>query len=151
MASSQIVSALLTAILALPASIVQETASRVLEALLTHPATAGVTVQWVHATAIRMYSREMRTMATSFAGWHFSARSAAAEQLQHFDIVKMGERMSEQAPLLWELWSQLLTADLVLEWCQMQHLAAKEKAVKQQSGKAGIRASGVSELTEDEF
>ena len=63
----------------------------------------------------------------------------------------MAERMAMQAPVLWDLWGGLLTADKGIERRRLGYLNAKQKAAAKRPRTNGDDVSALPELNEDKF
>jgi len=66
---------------------------------------------WVHATMKAMYTVEILSLTWPDAGLHYIAKGMTENQLRKFNINNIIERMSADAPLVWELLDELLSAD----------------------------------------
>ena len=58
----------------------------------------------------RIYAREVQDLVQANAGWHFSARQAAPEDIEDFAWESMAQGFTSLAPRLWSLLDALLLA-----------------------------------------
>ena len=61
--------------------------------------------------ATATYQFELMTLIHPQHGFHFAATSASLGQLEDFSIARMGRKIQEVAPNLWQLLGDLLDAD----------------------------------------
>ena len=61
--------------------------------------------------AAATYQSELRTLILPQNGFHFAGTSASLSQLEDFSIARMGHKIQEVAPNLWQLLGDLLDAD----------------------------------------
>lgn len=80
------------------------------EGLIKHPKRTHSNLQWATEYVKSKYAGEIRDLVQRNSGWHFSASTATADQLQEFRIEEMAERMQQIAPQLWDLVGLLLSA-----------------------------------------
>ena len=66
---------------------------------------------WVHTTMKTMYTAEILSLTRPDAGLHYIAKGMTENKLRKFNINDIIEQMSTNAPLVWELLDELLSAD----------------------------------------
>ena len=70
---------------------------------------------WAHATMKKKYISEILSL-TKHSGLHYITKKMNENKLHDFDINDITERMSVNAPLVWELLDELLSADTHLQY-----------------------------------
>ncbi|KAF8971524.1 hypothetical protein BDZ97DRAFT_1786939 [Flammula alnicola] len=70
---------------------------------------------------------EIAQMASKQSGWHFSAKTASAAQLEAFSIEEMAAELRSETPLLWRTIGCLLTSDPARECRRAQYLATETR------------------------
>lgn len=70
---------------------------------------------WVHMTMKKMYTAEILSLTRPDAGLHYVAKGITESRLRKFNIDNIIEQMSTDAPLVWELLGELLSADSHLQ------------------------------------
>ena len=77
---------------------------------------------WAHTTMKTIYTAEILSLTRHAAGLHYIAKGMTENKLHEFDIDDIIEQMSDNAPLVWELLDELLSADAHLrykrDWAQ---------------------------------
>ena len=71
---------------------------------------------WVHMTMKRLYTAEILMLTRPDAGLHYVAKGITEDKLCEFNIDNIIEQMSADAPLVWELLGELLSADPHLQY-----------------------------------
>ncbi|KAG2041279.1 hypothetical protein BDR03DRAFT_979686 [Suillus americanus] len=59
----------------------------------------------------KQYIKEIKSISSEEAGWHFGPSHATTQQVEDFNIEEMGREMQSCAPALWDLLGFLLGAD----------------------------------------
>ena len=72
---------------------------------------------WAHATMKKKYTSEILSL-TKHGDLHYITKKMNENKLHEFDINYITERMSVNAPLVWELLDELLSADKLLQYKQ---------------------------------
>lgn len=85
-------------------------ADAIAEGLMKHPDRKQGNTRWATEFVKSKYGDEIRDLVQRNNGWHFSASTATATQLQEFRIEDMAEKMQLIAPQLWDLVGLLLSA-----------------------------------------
>ena len=92
---------------------------------------------WVRMTMKTMYTAEILSLTRPNAGLHYVAKGITENKLRRFNIDNIVEQMSTDAPLVWELLGELLSADPHLQykrdWTrkQAQEAAAAKRRLRQ--------------------
>ena len=66
---------------------------------------------WICTTMKAIYTAEIRLLTRPDAGLHYIAKGMTESKLREFNIDNIVEQMSANAPLVWELLDELLSAD----------------------------------------
>jgi hypothetical protein len=105
-----------------------------LEKLLGHQLMHEKVSAWVRTTMKTMYTAEILSLTRPDAGLHYIAKGMTENKLREFNIDDIIEQMSANAPLVWELLDELLSADPHLrykrDWARKQaqeNAAAKRR------------------------
>lgn len=97
---------------------------------------------WVHTTMKAMYTAEIWLLTRPDAGLHYIAKGMTESKLHEFDIDNIIEQMSTNAPLVWGLLDELLSADpqhqYKWNWDRKQ---AQEAAAAKQQPRQGASSS----------
>jgi len=108
-----------------------------LEALHGHNLTCQKVSAWAHATMKTVYTSEILSLTRPDSGLHYIAKWITEDKLREFDIDDITEQVSIDAPLVWELLDELLSADLHLQykwvwaWKRAQEVAAAKQRWQQ--------------------
>ena len=89
-----------------------------LEKLLRHKLMHEKVSAWAHTTMKTIYTAEILSLTHHAAGLHYIAKGMTKNKLREFDIDEIIEQMSVNAPLVWELLDELLSADAHLRYKQ---------------------------------
>jgi hypothetical protein len=110
-----------------------------LEALHGHNLTCQKVSAWAHATMKTAYTSEILSLTRPDSGFHYIAKGITEDKLHEFDIDDITEQMSVDAPLVWELLDELLSADPHLRY---KRVWARKRAqeVKQQRQQGDSRS-----------
>ncbi|KAI0809159.1 hypothetical protein BC629DRAFT_1482619 [Irpex lacteus] len=116
-----------------------------LEHLAYHPLLQKDTAHFVSTSMTKQLTSEVSCLVQKESGWHFSAKNVTADQLEHFAIDGMADRMQEQAPTLSTLLGCLLSSG-------PNRTTNRERATQEEVADEdlGATAEAVAELDEDE-
>ncbi|KAF9496376.1 hypothetical protein BDN71DRAFT_1495344 [Pleurotus eryngii] len=90
---------------------VGNTATSIMDGLLSHPASVADIQQWACRTASQVYAGQIVDLSRKAAGPHFGASKATALSLQEFNLDDLTNLFQSDTPDLWRCYDQLLSAD----------------------------------------
>ncbi|KAG1731026.1 hypothetical protein EDB19DRAFT_1912702 [Suillus lakei] len=73
--------------------------------------TGAETLQHTNQAMREQYIKEIKSVSSEEAGWHFGLSHTTTQQVEDFNIEEMGREMQSCAPTLWDLLGFLLGAD----------------------------------------
>ncbi|KAG0697701.1 hypothetical protein DFH29DRAFT_878509 [Suillus ampliporus] len=83
----------------------------IFDAFIDHPSRGAETLQHTNQAMREQYIKEIKSISSEEAGWHFGPSHTTTQQVEDFNIEEMGREMQSCAPALWDLLGFLLGAD----------------------------------------